>query len=752
LFAFKLFALKYKQACTITTVGARVLRQTPFIFHIPHNKMDKRGHTMTSPRLALVASAACCLLLAHPVVAGTGIATVDAARISGADREPGNWLSHGRTYDEQRHSPLRRINDGNVAQLGLAWSFKLDVDRGVEATPIVVDGVMYTTGAKSIVHALDARSGKQLWRFDPEVPGIRLSEGCCDVVNRGVAVWQGKVYVGAYDGRLIALDARDGSKLWETDTIIDHDRSYTITGAPRVVKGKVLIGNGGAEYGVRGYVAAYDADTGKLAWRFYTVPGDPALPAEDKAMEIARPTWHGDQYWKQGGGGTVWDSMAYDPELDLLYIGTGNASWWNRQARSEGKGDNLFVSSIVALRPDSGEYVWHYQTTPGDMWDYTATQHIVLADLPIAGKPRKVLMQAPKNGFFYVLDRTTGELLSAEKFATVTWATHVDMKTGRPVVDEKVANYLEGPKLISPAFIGAHNWHPMSFNPQTGLVYIPMQESAGMLSAPANPQRNSHKSVVNLGVDVPDLPEDPAVVKQIAASFKGQLLAWNPVTQQAAWRQDYRTIYNGGTLSTAGNLVFQGTADGRVTAYAADSGKLLWDSPANTGVMAGPVTYEVDGEQYVTFMAGWGGTFPLILGPLSVEAKVQPDARVLTYKLNGKATLPAPKLAPQAVPEPPATTASADEIAVGRTMYNGYCGSCHGLNGISGGVLPDLRYLNATKHAQFKDVVLMGTRAAKGMPPFAGTLSDADAERIHQYLIKRAHDLRQQLAATQPKS
>ncbi|NMG72403.1 PQQ-dependent dehydrogenase, methanol/ethanol family [Parazoarcus communis] len=705
---------------------------------------------MKLPSRLHLAGACLILPLAFGASAAGAPAAVDAARIIAADREPGNWMSHGRTYDEQRHSPLKSINDRNVGELGLAWTARLDIDRGVEATPIVVDGVMYTTGAKSIVYAFDARSGTLLWKFDPEVPGIRLSEGCCDVVNRGVAVWQGKVYVGAYDGRLIALDARDGRKLWETDTVVDPARSYTITGAPRVVKGKVLIGNGGAEYGVRGYVSAYDADTGKLAWRFYTVPGDPAQEKDDRAMEIARKTWHGTEYWKQGGGGTVWDSMAYDPELDLLYIGTGNASWWNRQARSEGKGDNLFVSSIVALRPDSGEYVWHYQTTPGDMWDYTATQHIILAELPIDGKQRKVLMQAPKNGFFYVLDRTNGKLLSAEKFAPVNWATHVDLATGRPVVDEEAANYLKGPKVISPAFIGAHNWHPMSFNPATGLVYIPMQETAGMLSAPANPQRIAHKSVVNLGVDVPDLPEDPEVVKQIAASFKGKLLAWDPVRQQAAWTQDYRTIYNGGTLSTAGNLVFQGTADGRVTAYAADSGKLLWSSPANTGVMAGPVTYEVDGEQYVTFMAGWGGTFPLILGPLSLEAKVQPEARVLTYKLGGKAVLPPPAQLPQAVPQPPAVTASAEDIAAGRTLYNGFCGSCHGLNAISGGVLPDLRYLDARKHAQFKDIVLMGARAAKGMPPFAGTVSDADAERIHQYLIKRAHDLRQETARARP--
>lgn len=695
----------------------------------------------------LVGRLAALSLLLPAGLALAGNANVDARRLIAADKEPGNWMSHGRTYGEQRFSPLAQVNARNVDGLGLAWTYRLDVDRGVEATPIVVDGVMYTTGAKSIVYALDAANGKLLWKYDPQVHGIRLSEGCCDVVNRGVAVWQGKVFVGAFDGRLIALDARNGRKLWETDTVVDHSRSYTITGAPRVVKGKVLIGNGGAEFGVRGYISAFDANTGKLAWRFYTVPGDPGKPDENKAMEMARKTWFGDQYWKQGGGGTVWDAMAYDPELDLLYIGTGNASWWNRQARSEGKGDNLFVSSIVALRPATGEYVWHYQVTPGDMWDFTATQHIILAELPINGKPRKVLMQAPKNGFFYVLDRGTGELLSAEKYAPVNWATHIDMKTGRPVVDEKAANYLEGPKVISPAFIGAHNWQPMSFNPVTGLVYIPMQETAAMLSAKSTPQASPHKSVVNLGLDVPDLPEDSKVVKQIADSYKGRLLAWDPVRQKAAWSQEYRTIYNGGTLTTAGNLVFQGTADGRVVAYAADSGKTLWESPANTGVMAGPVTYEVKGEQYVSVMAGWGGTFPLLMGPLSLNAKVRPEARVLTYKLSGKAVLPAPVNVAQSQPAPPAITASADDIKLGRELFNGYCAGCHGLNAVSGGVIPDLRYLDAAKHDQFESIVLRGQRAARGMPPFARVIPREDAMRIHQYLIKRAHDLRQELSA-----
>ncbi|HUP93223.1 MAG TPA: PQQ-dependent dehydrogenase, methanol/ethanol family [Solimonas sp.] len=670
-------------------------------------------------------------------------AAVNAARIQAADREPGNWMSHGRTYDEQRYSPLAAIDQANVKDLGLAWTYRLDVDRGVEATPIVVDGTMYTTGAYSFVYALDARSGKLKWKYDPQVPREMSGDGCCDVVNRGVAVWNGKVYFGSFDGRLIALDAATGKKVWETDTVIDHARSYTVTGAPRIVKGRVLIGNGGAEMGVRGYVSAYDADSGKLVWRFFTVPGDPKTPPESKALEMAQKTWSGDTYAQQGGGGTVWDSMAYDPELDLLYIGTGNGSMWNRQVRSQGKGDNLFLSSIVALKPDTGEYVWHYQTTPGDTWDYTATQHIILADLRIGGELKKVLMQAPKNGFFYVIDRTSGKLLSAEKFAPMNWATGVDMTTGRPV-ENPAADWTKasGPTLVYPAPFGAHNWQPMSFNPKTGLVYIPMQETVVEL-APDNQATYKRKAIFNVGVQPFQLPEDVKGMHAVGDMFKGHLLAWDPVAQKAAWTHDYPQIWNGGTLTTAGNLVFQGTADGRAVAYAADTGAKLWDSPANTGVMAGPMTYTVGGEQYVTFMAGWGGAYALA-GGVSSFAKLRSEARVLTFKLGGKAKLPAPQNQLLPLPAPPPVTADAQTLGLGRALFNGYCGVCHGLNAVSGGVLPDLRYLTPAKHEIFAGI-LAGAYAKKGMPVMIDLLPGPYLDAVHQYVIKRAHDLQDEM-------
>ena len=679
--------------------------------------------------------------------AQAGPAAVDAARLAAADREPGNWMSHGRSYDEQRYSPLKQVDADNVNKLGIAWTYKLDVDQGVEATPIVVDGVMYTTGAYSIVYALDARSGRLLWKYDPQVPRDKGGEGCCGVVNRGVAVWQGKVYVGAYDGRLVALDARNGKLLWQADTRLDPQKSYTITGAPRIVKGKVLIGNGGAEFGVRGYVTAYDAASGRQLWRFFTVPGDPKLPPEDKAMALAAKTWYGDGWLKWGGGGTVWDSMAYDPLLDLLYIGVGNASPFNYQFRSQGKGDNLFLSSIVALKPDTGEYVWHSQTTPADMWDYTATQHIVLADLVIDGTRRPVLMQAPKNGFFYVLDRRDGKLLSAKNFVPVNWASHIDLASGRPV-KTGAADYLDGKgaKLVVPSFLGGHNWQPMSFHPGTGLVYLPAQETAAELEAQAEPLFLPTKKVVNIGLNVPSLPEDPKIVQQISDAWKGRLIAWDPVQQKAVWTQEYASAWNGGTLATAGNLVFQGTADGRAVAYAADDGRKLWEMPVNSGAMAGPVTYTAGGQQYVSFMVGWGGSFPNITGPLSLKAKVRPEARVVTFKLGGTLALPAPKAVAATLPPLQTLSASAEQLAKGRMLFNGLCANCHGLNAVSGGVVPDLRYLTPALHGQFFGIVA-GARTARGMPGFAEVIDVETAELIRQYIVKRSHDLAAEVSA-----
>jgi PQQ-dependent dehydrogenase (methanol/ethanol family) len=665
---------------------------------------------------------------------------VDGERIASADAEPGNWLSHGRTYDEQRFSPLDLVNDANVGELGLAWFYDFDTKRGLEATPLVVDGVMFTTGSWSRVYALDARNGELLWSYDPEVPPEWSVHACCDVVNRGVALRQGAVFVGTLDGRLVSLDAADGTVNWSVQTT-DPGLPYTITGAPRVVKDKVIIGNGGAEYGVRGYVSAYDAVTGAMDWRFYTVPGNPAEGFESAAMERAAATWNG-EWWQYGGGGTVWDSMAYDPELDLLYIGVGNGSPWNQQIRSPGGGDNLFLSSIVALDPDTGEYVWHYQTTPGETWDYTATQHMILADLDFDGVTRKVILQAPKNGFFYVLDRETGELISANPYVQTTWATHVDPETGRPVEVEG-ARYVGGPALVIPAPFGAHNWHPMAFSPRTGLIYIPAQDIPFVFAT--DESFRFVPGLWNVGVNplYASFPEQPPEVQaQLLGMIRGQIIAWDPVARREIWRVQHALPWNGGMLATAGNLVFQGNSVGAFAAYRADTGESLWSVSAQTGIVASPVTYRVDGEQYVSVLAGWGGSLPLVGGEMAAAAGVINASRILTYTLGATGELP-PLDTPQPVLDPPPRVEDPAALARGKQLFADRCMVCHGDGAVGGGVIPDLRYLDAARHATWMGTVLGGLHTERGMVSFAGVLSPDDALAIQAFVIERAHQLKE---------
>jgi quinohemoprotein ethanol dehydrogenase len=712
--------------------------------------------TMHCRTTLCVALLFCCAAGAAPENGSTagGAATVDGARIAAADREPQNWLTHGRTYGEQRYSPLTQINDGNVEKLGLAWSFATATTRGLQATPIVVDGTMYTTGTWSVVWALDAKTGRELWKYDPEVPRAWGRYLCCDAVNRGVAVWKGALYVGTIDGRLVSLDAKTGTKRWEVDTI-DRTKPYSITGAPRVVKGKVLIGNGGAEFGVRGYLSAYDADTGKLVWRFYTVPGNPKDGFENPELEAAAKTWHG-QWWIGGGGGTVWDSMAYDPELDTLYVGTGNGSPWSRDIRSPGGGDNLYLSSILAMNPDTGRLKWYYQETPAENWDYTAAQHIILADLMIDGKPRKVLMQAPKNGFFYVIDRVTGELLSADKYAPVTWASHVDMKTGRPV-ESDVANYSRETKLIVPAPLGAHNWHPMAFNPKTGLVYIPAMQQMFPYSLSSDFKKTGayqrHDMFWNPGIDWNQAVDTTLeLLKQFGGVLppdRGYLKAWDPVHKKVVWEIEHPAFWNGGLLTTAGNLLFQGTGDGQFVVYAADTGRRLWALPTSIGIVAPPVTYSVDGEQYVAVMAGYGGAGPLVSGDprTMASAKYQNDGYVLAFKLGGKAVMPRIAEKNASIPEPPHMEATPAQLENGKYKFMSTCAVCHGSLVISSGVVPDLRLLSAEKHSIFKEIVYDGVIHGAGMPRLGDLLTEQDVHDIHAYVISRANEDRAAAAA-----
>jgi quinohemoprotein ethanol dehydrogenase len=471
---------------------------------------------------------------------------VDSASIKANTATSNDWPTIGLDYAETRFSKLNQITADNVKDLGLMWSYSLDSSRGVEATPVVVDGIMYQTASWSVVHAIDARTGKKIWTFDPGVDREKGYKGCCDVVNRGVALYKGKVFVGAYDGRLIALDAATGQKVWEKDTITDHSHSYTITGAPRVFNGKVVIGNGGAEYGVRGYITAYDADTGNQAWRWFTVPGDPSKPFEDDSMAAAAKTWDpAGKWWINGGGGTAWDSITFDPDLNIIYIGTGNGAPWNRNLRSPAGGDNLYLASIVALNADTGKYVWHYQETPGDSWDYTSSQPMILADINIDGAPRKVILHAPKNGFFFVIDRTNGKFISAKNFVDVNWATGYDAN-GRPIEVAEARG--DKPFDSIPGAYGAHNWHPMSFNPQTGFVYIPAQNVPVNLTGDKDWTHNSNnpgQPHSGLGWNLGYF----ANVEPPKSQPFGRLIAWDPVKQQQVWKQDYVSPWNGGTLT-----------------------------------------------------------------------------------------------------------------------------------------------------------------------------------------------------------
>ena len=663
-------------------------------------------------------------------------ADVNESRIVHADREPGNWMTYGRTYGEQRFSPLNQINDRNVSQLGLAWYFDLDTQRGQEATPIVVDGVMYFTTAWSKVFAVKAVNGQLLWSFDPKVPGAWAVNACCDVVNRGVAVWKGKVFFGTLDGRLIALDAATGRHLWEKLTI-DPNFRYTITGAPRVAKGKVIIGNGGAEFGVRGYVSAYDAETGNLAWRFYTVPGDPSKPFESPALAPAAKTWSG-EWWKLGAGGTVWNAIAYDPELWQLYIGTGNGTPWSEKFRSPKGGDNLFTCSIVALNAETGQYLWHYQEDPADAWDFDSDEDIILADLMVDGRPRKALMQAPKNGFFYVLDRANGALISARPFTFVNWASGIDPKSGRPV-ETGLARY-EGanPAPIVPGPVGAHSWQPMSYSPATGLAYIPVNDAGFKYKSP-----DSFKAKAlapNYGIDVvaAGMPQDPTIKKAILGTVKGKLVAWDPVEQKAAWAVDRLGPWNGGTLATAGNLVFEGTASGNFEAYRADNGQKLWSFSAQTGVMAGPIAYASAGDQYVAVLAGWGGVFPLAAGEVSfVSGRVANVSRLLVFKLGGNASLPVHRPVEQPRLTALPNAASRATIRKGEGLFQSYCAGCHGDVAVSGGVLPDLRHSDTITGETWFDIVLRGVFESQGMVSFSKELSREDAAAIRSYVIFR---------------
>ena len=665
-------------------------------------------------------------------------APVDDARLRSAPGEPANWLTYGGSWLEQRYSPLQQIDARNIARLAPAWSFDLDTNRGQESTPLVVDGTMFVTSAWSKVYALDAGTGKLKWSFDPHVAGSSGPKPCCDVVNRGAAFYKGKVYVGTIDGRLIALDAGTGKVAWSVATV-DPKRMFSITGAPRVAHDKVYIGNGGGEFGGRGYVSAYDTASGKLVWRFYTIPGNPAGPpdgaASDEALaRIARPTWFGPSTDYRGGG-QVWNAIVYDPDFNQLYIATGNGFPHNRKYRSQGQGDNLFIASIVALNADTGRYIWHLQETPGDSWDYDSVQDMILAELTIAGAPRKVLLHAPKNGFFYVLERKTGKLLSVAPYvAGINWASRVDPVSGRPEVNPE-AYYANAPFNGHPGEGGAHGWQPFAFSPKTGLVYFPAAESSTYFIG--TPTYEYIDGLDSPGFIHGALPEARGAAVPFGKSY---LLAWDPIKQKAAWQADVRG--GGGVLVTAADLVFQGRSRagvlGELAAFRAATGEEIWKYPTPNAILQGPIAYQSGGEEYIAAASGAGGASIIVGGE---PAHVRQVGRIVAFKLGGTATLPPdPPLAPR--PNPPALQSSEAAISQGKERYARLCGRCHGLNLMAANIIPDLRRsATLSDKGAWNAVVLGGALESQGMIGWTKFLSPEGAEAIRAYVADEAGKL-----------
>ncbi len=645
-----------------------------------------------------------------------------------------NWLVNGGRFSGEHFSPQSRISDENVGELGLAWATDVPSPIGLSAEPLVIDGVVYLTGIRSVVYALDATDGALLWQFDPQV---RLDMGFGNSLwsrwNRGVAVWEGRVYVGTGDCRLVAIDAAAGAQLWEA-AVCDPTEGMGpgITGAPRVGGGRVYMGYAGSDTAVRGSVTAFDADSGEELWRFWTVPGDPENGFESDVLEMASRTWTGG--WAQAGGGAVWDGIRYDPETGLVIFGTASTVPLNVAMR--GPGDNLFTNSVVAVDAETGAYRWHYQTVPEDAWDYDATMPKIVTDITLQSGPRRVVLEAPKNGFLYVLDANTGRLLSADPIATVTWASGIDIETGRPVVNPEAQYYTDASGAavrVWPNVWGSHNWQAMSYSPVTGLVYIPVADM---------PSTYRGGDLLGMGVDIEALGYGPD--EEIPPDV-GRLLAWDPAARETRWRVDHPIAYNGGVLSTAGNLVFQGTATGEFRAYAADTGERLWSVETGSSIQAAPVSYRAGQEQYVLVAIGRTGGIVGSAESRTAAPHARGPARVLAFKLGGNASLPDPTpVVP--VPEPPARMANPEQVAAGQTLWGAYgCTGCHGAHALGvgsralGGALPDLRYMPRSAHEEWDPVVLEGTRAAAGMPGFAAAgMSPEDSRALQAYVVDRA--------------
>jgi quinohemoprotein ethanol dehydrogenase len=699
-----------------------------------------------------------------PAIPGKA-ADVTAARLAataaGTGTDADQWLAPGRDADGTFYSPLEDIRADNVAKLGFAWDYRLGTRRGQESTPLVIDGVMYATSNFGRVYALDAATGKEFWTYDPHIDGRWARYACCDAVNRGLAAFEGLLYIGAIDGWLHAIDARTGRLVWKADTLVGRDQRqpYTITGVPQLAGDLVVIGNGGGDFaGVRGYVSAYDRRSGELRWRFYTVPRDPALGPQDQPhLAAALKTWDPRHPWKEGIGGTVWDGMAYDPKLDLVYVGTSNAAPYNMKLGGRRGGDELYAASIIAIHARDGSMAWYYQTTPGDRWDFDSTQKLVLADVDLGGRSRQVIMQADKNGFYYVLDRSSGEVLSASPFAYVSWARGIDPKSGKPRVDAS-ADYSRGPAMVFPSEAGAHSWQPMAYDPKRATTFISVQEVGnilietsdrpaglveGQFTTPAFPPEGYDPAAMSsLYGQLPPLAGLEHPFKTNPAS-RGFLRAYSVKEHRVIWEAQTATSWDGGVLATAGGLVFQGDANGNFNVYGSDTGKRLASIPLGSSMMAAPMTYRVNGVQYVAIVAGYGGGAVITgvpLDPDSAAYRYGNEGRIIALKLGGPPPpLPAARVEPP-FPDLPARPTDLKQIAAGEILYNRYCSRCHVMGR---GNLPDLRRIEPGTHELFSTIVLGGAFAGKGMGRFDDVLSPADVDAIHTYLIEGGYRLKQ---------
>ena len=698
----------------------------------PHVPPFLRGARSIASYLALVCA------LAVSAADGPARGNVTDVRVLDEAGTGTNWFLKGGDFSGQHYSPLDEINEGNVENLGLAWSRELPIPDGIATTPIVVDGVIYISGASSLTYAVDAATGEVLWHFDPNVRAAFAEHSFLSWVaraSRGLAVWDGSVFVATADCRLIALDAARGKELWSRQTC-DNDLGFFITDSPYVGGGKVFLGNGGSESEEkgRGYISAYDARTGDLAWRFYIVPSDNPEENDTPAMKMAAETWSGDALAKYGGGGHSWNEMTYDPASKLLFFGTSGAYPYSHAERSPAGGSNLFLSSVVAVDAETGEYRWHYQTVDRDSWDYNATMNIVLADMSIHDLERQTLMIAPKNGFHYTLDRHTGELLAVGPFARTTWASGIDTETGAPVYDPagEVWNLGEDETAyLWPNSWGAHSWQPMAYHPQTNLSYIPV------VDAPAEVSGSGEQEAIVMLTEVDGEPHAP-----------GKTVAIDPATGMERFRIDHELPFNGGLMTTAGNLLFQGLGTGHFEAYTADAGEKLWSVQTGSAINAAPASYALDGTQYVVIPVGAGGGLQYMYPEMHGSAEHRGPTRLMAFTLEGRATIGAGSIDRPALPDQPKRDASIETLAYGEALYGGYCKICHGsnVNARAGGSVPDLRYVTTETVESWDAIVVGGLKAPGGMP--AMEISVDDSQKILSYVLSRADALREERAST----